>query len=112
MHMGALATIGTANQKNFFHIVLNNNAHDSVGGQPTCGISTSIENVALACGYKKVFVANTVKEFQNSLNEISKAPGPTLINVKICKGARSDLIRPHTSPLENKESFMKKLLDI
>ena len=57
MHMGALAAIGQRGPPNLRHIVFNNGAHDSVGGQPTYAENHkgfSIPNVALACGYKEV----------------------------------------------------------
>ena len=56
MHMGAMATIGQSEVANFKHILINNGCHDSVGGQPTSGLSDSFDflKIAQACGYKMV----------------------------------------------------------
>lgn len=50
MHMGAMHTIGSRGQPNFYQIVLNNGAHDSVGGQPTGALSMDLPGVAIAVG--------------------------------------------------------------
>lgn len=56
MHMGALATIGQSEVPNFKHILINNGCHDSVGGQPTAGLSDTFDflGIAKSCGYKAV----------------------------------------------------------
>ena len=51
MHMGALAMIASNKINNLKHIVFNNEAHDSVGGQPTCADVVNLADVAKACGY-------------------------------------------------------------
>jgi phosphonopyruvate decarboxylase len=104
MHMGALAAIGTQKPRNFCHIVLNNGAHDSVGGQPTIAPFIDMTAVARACGYIHVYQAKTKEELKNILAE--KHEGLTFIEVKVKKGARKDLGRPKSTPVENKEAFM------
>ena len=105
MHLGSLAIIGNRKPQNFRHIVLNNGAHDSVGGQPTVGLETNIVAIAKACGYETAFSVRTVEELRFALKESKKYP--TLIEVRICKGAREDLGRPKSSPIENKKAFME-----
>ncbi|MBR5401578.1 MAG: phosphonopyruvate decarboxylase [Treponema sp.] len=114
MQMGGLATVGTRNPKNLVHFVMNNGAHDSVGGQPTVGLSIDIPAIAKACGYKKVYSVSAPEELENTLNEISTAfkngtNELTFVEVKVCKGARKDLGRPKTTPLENKTALMEFL---
>jgi len=109
MHMGALAAIGALKPRNYCHIVLNNAAHDSVGGQPTIAPFIDIPSAALACGYTKVYQAKTKEELKKILAE--KNEGPTFIEVKVKKGSRKDLGRPKTTPTENKEAFMKFVLE-
>ena len=114
MQMGGLATVGTRNPKNLVHFVMNNGAHDSVGGQPTVGLSIDIPAIAKACGYKKVYSVSAPEELENTLNEISTAfkngtNELTFVEVKVCKGARKDLGRPKSTPLENKKNFMEFL---
>jgi len=105
MHMGSFAAIGTQKPPNYCHIVLNNGAHDSVGGQPTIAPFIDMPAIARACGYTKVYQAKTKEELKNILAK--KYKELTFIEVKVKKGARKDLGRPKTTPIENKDAFMK-----
>jgi phosphonopyruvate decarboxylase len=107
MHMGSLAINGSTKCKNFKHIVFNNGAHDSVGGQPTVGYKIDITAIAKASGYSKVLQANNEDEIKNSLEDIYKHDGMSLLEVRVNKGFRKDLIRPTTTPLNNKRALMK-----
>jgi len=109
MHMGSFAAIGAQKPHNYCHIVLNNGAHDSVGGQPTIAPFIDIPSIARACGYTKVYQVKIKKELQKILS--NKNEGLTFIEVKVKKGARKDLGRPKSSPQENKEAFMKFIED-
>jgi len=105
MHMGALAAIGTLKPRNYYHIVLNNGAHDSVGGQPTIAPFIDMPAIARACGYEIVYQAKTKKDLIRVLSK--RNDGLTFIEVKVKKGARKDLGRPKSTPRENKAAFMK-----
>jgi len=104
MHMGSLAAIGAKKPRNLCHIVLNNGAHDSVGGQPTIAPCIDLPAIACACGYVHVYQAQTMEALQSILAD--KKEGLTFIEVMVKKGARKDLGRPKSSPIENKEAFM------
>ena len=106
MHMGALAIIGSQSLKNFKHIVVNNGAHDSVGGQPTVAFKIDIPSIASACGYKLALSAETRNEFMEKLSLIKSSEGPCLLEVKVNKGHRNNLGRPTATPIENKKKFM------
>lgn len=107
MHMGALPIAGALKPENFKHIVLNNGAHDSVGGQPTVGLNIDILGIARACSYRLVLQAETPQELQACLKELQHSKGPCLLEIRIRRGARKDLGRPATTPVENKHAFMK-----
>lgn len=109
MHLGGLTTIGTQKPKNMVHIVLNNGAHDSVGGQPTVGRKINLCAVAQACGYDKVVSVKTLEELQSRLKDLCTNSGSVFIEVLVSKGARPDLGRPKSSPIENKRAFMEFL---
>jgi phosphonopyruvate decarboxylase len=104
MHMGALAAIGAKKPRNFCHVVLNNGAHDSVGGQPTIAPFIDLPSIARACGYVHVYQAGTKEELKNILAK--KNEELTFIEVIVKKGARRDLGRPKSSPIENKTAFI------
>ena len=111
MHMGGMAIIANSEAYNLIHIVLNNGAHDSVGGQPTVGLSIDIAQVASAMGYKHTYTAKDKVELTKILSNIHSLNGPILINVLVCKGNRSDLGRPTTTPIQNKQAFMEQILN-
>ena len=110
MHMGSMALIAQRSPKQFIHIIMNNGAHDSVGGQPTIGFDISLAEIARAMGYADTRTATTRKELQDALTASDSADGPVLIEVRIKKGARSDLGRPTSTPQENKKLFMDKVM--
>jgi phosphonopyruvate decarboxylase len=109
MHMGGLAIVGSAAPANFKHIVINNGAHDSVGGQPTVGFGIDILTIARACGYKTALTAETREDIIIKMKELQLSEGPALLEIKVNKGSRKDLGRPTTTPIENKEAFMELL---
>lgn len=107
MHMGSLAVNGSSKCKNFKHIVFNNGAHDSVGGQPTVGLKVDLQSIAKACGYKLVMEAKTNLEIKKCLNNLKKFDDKVFLEIKVKKGFRYDLSRPTTSPEKNKQFLMK-----
>lgn len=112
MHMGGMAIIGDYCPKNLVHIVFNNGAHDSVGGQPTVGQKIDVEAVAKAMGYVDVISVDNQMSLMAAMNHVNNAviDGVSLINVNVRKGNRKDLGRPTTTPQQNKEALMKELL--
>ncbi|MCB0726146.1 MAG: phosphonopyruvate decarboxylase [Ignavibacteria bacterium] len=111
MQMGSLAISGSEAPENFKHIVINNGAHDSVGGQPTAGFEINFTEIAKACGYKSVSSAQDETGIKNEINKLMNSAGPSFLEIKVSKGARKDLGRPTTSPHQNKEAFMNYLLN-
>jgi len=109
MHLGGLAIIGNAEPNNFRHILINNGAHDSVGGQETVGFKIDTLAIAKACGYKQCYSCSSKEELLNLSEKITTVEGPVLLEIKVKKGARKDLGRPTTTPIENKEAFMEFL---
>lgn len=111
MHMGAMAAIGQGRPRNLIHIVLNNAAHESVGGLPTAAGGLDIPAIARACGYPCALTAETAGVLDEALREAKARQDLCLIEVKCAIGARPDLGRPTTSPQENKRAFMERLQD-
>ncbi len=109
MHMGSLGIIGRQSPKNLKHVVINNGVHDSVGGQPTAGFDIDIPTIGRACGYPVVLRAQSCNELEAQLGILQNREGPALLEVRVNKGARTDLGRPTLTPVENKENFMKFL---
>lgn len=106
MHLGALPITGSVAPKNLTHVLLNNGAHESVGGQPTVGDTTDFKAIALASGYKDYAVASTLEELEAAWATLAAKPGPVMLEVRITTGSRADLGRPTSTPIENKDAFM------
>ena len=113
MHMGSMAIVAQKAPKNYVHVVFNNGAHDSVGGQPTVGLNIDLPAIAKAVGYKHTFSVSTKLELEEILSslcsQLSTEGGPILLEVKVKKGNRKDLGRPTTTPIQNKEALMEFL---
>jgi phosphonopyruvate decarboxylase len=107
MHLGALAIIGSRAGSNFLHIILNNGAHESVGGQPTAGFKIDFCGIAQACGYASASSVSAKEDISHAVR--AAAAGPQLVEIRVGMEARSDLGRPTLSPSENKRKFMQEL---
>lgn len=109
MHMGSLAIVGKHKPSNMVHIVINNGAHESVGGMPTAADGMRLADVAEACGYPYTVSVESVPELDRELQGAKSRDELSFIEVKSSIGARSDLGRPTTTASENKVNFMKFL---
>lgn len=106
MHMGSMAIVANKAPKNYVHVVFNNGAHDSVGGQPTVGLKIDLPRVARAVGYPHTYSVCTKEDLTDVLNVVKKNNDLSLIEIKVKKGNRKDLGRPTTTPIQNKEALM------
>lgn len=109
MHMGAITNIGKLKPANLIHVVFNNGAHESVGGQPTLGFEIDICAIARSCGYTDALSISTQKEMKELTEKLSKLSGPVLIELRVGVDSRENLGRPTSTPIENKEMFMQNL---
>mgnify|MGYP001204146133 CR=1 FL=1 len=105
MHVGGLAI--SADCPNLLHIVLNNEAHDSVGGQPTKGNAIRFDHIAKAFKYQHIDRAISSDELSSKLRKFINKQGSRLLEVCCKRGTRNNLGRPDRSPSENKADFMK-----
>ena len=112
MQMGTIPTIGYYKPKNLLHFILDNQSHESTGGQPTVSEVVRFNEVAISCGYESSFIISSKEELIKFLLKIENLRNPCLIVVKIAKGSRQELGRPTTTPLENKRNFMKFIQDL
>ena len=109
MHMGAMAVLGANAPKNMVHVVINNGAHETVGGMPTVASNIDLVDVAKACGYPYAVSVDTFEDLDKELVNAKGRDELSLIEVKCSIGARDDLGRPTTTALENKVNFMEYL---
>ena len=112
MHMGSMAVIGANAPKNLVHVVINNSAHETVGGQPTVAGKIDLVAIAKACGYKNVVSVDSFEALDKALQVAKNTCELSLIEVKCSIGAREDLGRPTTTAIENKRGFMEYIAEL
>jgi phosphonopyruvate decarboxylase len=105
MKMGSLATIGFHQPANFLHIILDNEVHDSTGGQQTVSSTVRFAEVAAAVNYRSAFACDRAANIAAAVRELRHRPGPSVLHVKIRKGSPEKLGRPTVMPPEVKERF-------
>ena len=109
MHMGAMAVLGANAPENMIHVLINNGAHETVGGMPTVASKIDLVAVAKACGYPNAVSVDSFETLDAELKAAKTRRELSFIEVKCSIGARSDLGRPTTTALENKKNFMEYL---
>ena len=109
MHMGAMAVMGNVKPQNLVHILINNGAHETVGGLPTVAGKVDFPALAKACGYDTAAKVEDFAALDHALKKAKEEAGLHFLEVSCAIGARDDLGRPTTTALENKENFMAYL---
>ena len=107
MRMGALATIGYYRPKNFLHILLNNELHESTGGQSTVSHSIDFCKIAISCGYERVISARSLDHLKGIINDKTNVLTFCLLNIE--PGIEDKLPRPDIMPLDVAKRFKKKI---
>jgi len=106
MHLGSLGIAANNANKNFKYIVINNGAHESVGGQPSVGFEIDVKNILLGLGFKEVYIAKNENEIKEAVIKLSNSEKTALV-IFTRQGSRDNLGRPTLSPQENKLGLMK-----
>lgn len=112
MHMGAMAVLGAHSVNNMIHVIINNGAHETVGGMPTVADRISLTEIAKACGYPYAVCVDDFESLDKELAAAKQRNRLSLIEVKCAVSSRDDLGRPKTSPVENKNKFMEYLSEL
>ncbi|HNX14708.1 MAG TPA: phosphonopyruvate decarboxylase [Oscillospiraceae bacterium] len=107
MHMGSMALMGANKPQNLVHIIINNGAHETVGGMPTVASQIDFGAIAKGCGYPYTVRVDNFAALDEELNKAKNRNEFSLIEVKCSIGARDDLGRPTTTAKENKKSYME-----
>ena len=111
MHLGGLPLIGRRQPRNLVHVVFNNGAHETVGGMPVCSGALEIPGLARSAGYPLVLEADTVPSLHDQVIRINavSGTGPIMMVIRCACGARGNLGRPTTTPIQNRDAFMEFL---
>jgi phosphonopyruvate decarboxylase len=111
MKLGSLATAGSLAPAGYHHVVFDNGAHDSTGGQPTPSPAVDFALAALACGYRHAETVSEPDALRDAFARQLAQPGPSLLRVLIKTGSRKDLGRPRLSPRDGYVRFKAFLAD-
>ena len=106
MHLGSLTSIASVKPENFRHILMNNEVHESVGGQDTAAKNVNLSAIVKSTESSKMFLAKTPVELTANIADFLVGEGPAFLEVKIRPGSRDDLGMPTIKPVENKADFM------
>ena len=106
MKMGTLATIGYHAPSPFVHVIIDNEAHESTGGQATVSSGIDFATVAAGCGYRSTWRVDSPEALAAAVGEAIRLEGPNLVHVKVAVGSAADLGRPGLPPTEVKDRFM------
>lgn len=109
MHMGSMAVIGANRPENLIHVLINNEAHETVGGMPTVSPKVDFLKIAEGCGYTGIYQVKTLDTLKDVLQKVRASKELSFIEIKASLGAREDLGRPTTTAEENKLNFMEYL---
>ena len=109
MHLGSMAVLGANKPENLIHVVINNGAHETVGGMPTVAEKIDLVGMAKSCGYPYAVSVDSFEELDKELEAAKERGALSLIEVKCSIGARENLGRPTTTAIENKQNFMEYL---
>lgn len=112
MHMGAMAVIGANTPENMVHIIINNGAHETVGGMPTVASKIELVEIAKACGYPNAVSVTKAEDLDKELKNAKARNELSFIEVKCSIGAREDLGRPTTTAQQNKLNFVEYLNEL
>ena len=107
MHLGAMHVIGQRRPVNLLHVVINNAAHETVGGMPVCEGGLDVSAAARAAGYPAVYRADSPETLADALRSAQDCGSLALVEVMCAGGARADLGRPTTTPRENRDALMR-----
>ena len=111
MHMGSLAAIGKSQPNNYYHILMNNYVHESVGGQKTAIDAIDVQGIVSSAKYAGVNQIDNKLDLENGIGNILSTKGPQFLEIKLKPGSRVDLGRPTIKPIDNKRNlieFLKK----
>lgn len=111
MRTGSMATVGHYQPKNLVHLLLDNEVHDSTGGQQTVTSQISFATIAKAFGYAEAKSSDELENLESFLRTPQSA-GPSFFHFKMKKGSPKDIGRPKMTPAEVGLRFKKKVASI
>lgn len=105
MSMGALPLIATERPGNLVHIVLDNEAYESTGAQPSITSNVNLADVAESCGYARVVRVGGAEELAQALQGCTLDNGPSLLHIKVAVAPVEGIPRVSHAPTDIRDRF-------
>ncbi len=109
MSLGTLPLIASESPANLVHIILDNEAYESTGSQPSISAQVDLAQVGQSCGYKHAVRVDDLKALEQVLAECVSAPGPFLILVKAAIAPVAGIPRVSHAPAEIRDRFRSNI---
>ncbi len=110
MHMGGAAIAANYATNNFKYIIINNGAHESVGGQPTIAFDIDIVSILKGMGFENVYLSDNDKDIIENINLMNTSKKLSAMIINVNQGSRDDLGRPTLTPIQIKENLKIKIM--
>ena len=105
MGLGALASVAAAGPPNFYHLVFDNAAHGSTGGQRTISDCVPLERVSAAAGYKRSERVRSGGDLGSEIAGLLGVPGPAMLVVDVEPGNVPNIGRVEVTPADLSARF-------
>ena len=107
MHLGSIKTLATFSNKNLKYILLNNDSHDSVGGQSTYISSMNLEKFSKSIGFKKFYSIDSSRNLSKKIKNFINSKTLSFLEVKVANSKIKNLPRPKDL-IKTKKEFIKR----
>ena len=109
MSLGTLPLIATERPANLVHIILDNEAYESTGAQPSISHAVDLAKVGQSCGYQHAMRVDEPEELENALQTYLTVEGPSLLLVKAAIAPVEGIPRVSHSPIDIRDRFYKSI---
>ena len=105
MSLGTLPLIASEGANNLSHLVLDNEAYESTGGQPSISAGVDLAQIAKNSGYRNVMRPGDIEGLEDALDQSINHPGPQFILIKVGIAPVPDIPRVNLTPIEIRDRF-------
>lgn len=109
MRMGSMATNGYYQPENLLHVLLDNGAHESTGGQETVSSIVDFTALAKSQSYTYSTRVSNLNELEKVFHAWQQTPALTFVHCPIRTGVMPNLGRPTVTPAEVRQRLMQQL---
>ena len=106
MHLGSIKTVGTFSNNNLKYVLLNNNCHDSVGGQKTYSENIDYKKLSMSVGFESFHRIQNIKNLEIKIKNFLEEDKLSFLEVRVADSEIKKLPRPNNL-IKIRKNFMK-----